>query len=177
MSMYYSVLSKLRLTHVRTVSVYCAMTPPYHQADEAMTPILPDPDAAATPRRRHRPYQPRPKPDVFLAIPSRGTRDGKRLRALRADLVRHVGGAPSAVQSVLIDRIVMLQWQAIQMDRASADMTAPQAALIADRAVSLANTIGRALARLGLQSAPAPVDNRPVWERIDFSGPAKQAAA
>jgi hypothetical protein len=105
---------------------------------------------------RHRPYQPRPKPDVFLSIPNRSTRDGRRLRELHADLVKHVGGAPNAVQAVLIGRITMLQWQAIQLDRTAATATGEQAISIADRADKLANTIGRALARLGLQGAAAP---------------------
>ncbi len=95
------------------------------------------------------------KSDVFLAIPNRATRDGKRLRAMREDLVRHTGGSPTPVQAVLIDRIVMLQWQSMQLDRAAATATGALAVQFAERSTAMANAIGRALSRLGLEPAIA----------------------
>jgi hypothetical protein len=129
------------------------MTQPYHLDTALMTPAIDRP----IPPRRHRPYKPRPKRDPFLAtLPGLGTRDGRRLRALRADLVAHCGGAPTAPQGLLIDRVVMLTWQSVQLDRAAAKATGPDAVQVAESAMAITNTIGRALCRLGLDAAPRP---------------------
>jgi hypothetical protein len=106
--------------------------------------------------RRHQPYKRRTVPNPFLAIPNARCREGKALRTRRAELVAHCGGAPSAVQMTLIDRIIMLTWQSMQVDRLSASATGQQAIDLLERADKLANTLGRALSRLGLEAqAPA----------------------
>ena len=75
---------------------------------------------------------------------------------MQDELVRHVGGSPSGPQALLINRIVQLQWQCVLLDRAAVSATGEAAVQLADRAVIMANALGRTLARLGLDAAPPP---------------------
>jgi len=60
------------------------------------------------------------RPDAFRNLDGR-TWEAKLLAATRADLVAHVGGAPSATQRALIDRAAWLSLHIAQMDRRTAD--------------------------------------------------------
>jgi hypothetical protein len=114
-------------------------------------------------RPRHQAYKRRAIPNPFLAIPNARCREGKALRMQRAALITHCGGAPSAVQMTLVDRIVMLTWQSMQIDRLAATATGTEAIELLERSAGLANTLGRALARLGLDAAPPPRPTHAEW--------------
>ncbi|HVY14490.1 MAG TPA: hypothetical protein VHB27_04635 [Rhodopila sp.] len=115
----------------------------------------PLPDKPTTRKRRFQPYKRRPTPDPFLAIPNARTREGKALRVRRATLIAHCGTAPSATQAILIDRIINLEWQSMQLDRLAARASGAETIDMLERADKLANTLGRCLARLGLEAAAA----------------------
>jgi hypothetical protein len=82
-------------------------------------------------------------------------REGKFLAGVRADLVRHVGGAPSVTQRVLIERASMLTLQLARMDAKALEAGAMSDH---DARVYLAwsNTLTRTLRTLGLEGAPKP---------------------
>lgn len=142
-----------------------------------MTTIKPQAREPTVNPRRHQPYKRRTIPSPFLAIPNARCRDGKALRTRRAELIAHCGGTPSAVQMTLIDRIVMLTWQSMQVDRLSASATGQQAIDLLERADKLANTLGRALTRLGLDAAPAPKQSHAEWLASLSRPPGGQVAA
>jgi hypothetical protein len=113
------------------------------------------PECPTAKPRRHRPYKRRLVPSPFLAIPDGRCRDGRALRIRRAALVAHCGGTPSAVQAILIDRAINLEWQSMQLDRLAAAATGQQAIDLLEQSDKLANTLGRCLTRLGLGRAKA----------------------
>jgi hypothetical protein len=89
-----------------------------------------------------------------LAKVDRRTKEGQLLDCVRAELTRHVGGNPSAVQRALIERCCWLSLRIAMLDKKLAsgrDFTE------VDSNVYLAwsNTLARTVARLGL-GAPAP---------------------
>jgi hypothetical protein len=80
------------------------------------------------------------------------TREARLFRALRAELVAHVGGNPSAAQRALIDRAAMLQTHLARMDEkvfGEGEMS--------DHAsrqyLAWANSVSRMLQALGLEPA------------------------
>jgi hypothetical protein len=110
------------------------------------TPSTPPPAIHRTPRATRR---------VIPGLPTGRIKEGRRLQAFRADLIRHVGGAPTKVQAVLIDRATMLQCHVSRMD-----IQALVAGGMSDHAsrqyLAWSNTLTRTLARLGLDAAPPP---------------------
>jgi hypothetical protein len=81
------------------------------------------------------------------------TIEGRLIRDVRADLIKHVGGKPSATQRVLIERAVMLTVQLGRMDaRSLAD------GVMSDHAsreyLAWSNTLTRTMRALGLMAAP-----------------------
>ena len=83
------------------------------------------------------------------------TREATAAKQFRADLIRHVGGAPSVPQAALIERIVQLQLHLAVMDRrfaATHTMTEHDSKMY----LAWANATARMLAQLGLKGATAP---------------------
>lgn len=77
------------------------------------------------------------------------------MRRLRADLVRHVGGRPSATQRALIERAVNLTLQVARMDA-----KALRDGGLSDHAtreyLAWSNTLTRTMVALGLDAAQPP---------------------
>jgi hypothetical protein len=77
------------------------------------------------------------------------------MRGVRADLIAHLGGSPSAVQRALIDRIAMLSLHVALFDARAVDSgTLNERDSRAYLAYS--NSLSRALRLLGLKAAPPP---------------------
>ncbi len=74
-------------------------------------------------------------------------------RKFRAELIAHIGGAPSIAQAAIIERAAWVQLRLAMMDSkvASGDFTEQDSHVY----LAWANTLGRLLARLGLQPAAA----------------------
>jgi hypothetical protein len=94
------------------------------------------------------------RPSVLAKLDGR-TREAKCLRELRAALVAHVGGSPSATQSALIDQAAWLGLHIDLMNRRTAE---GRAMTERDSREYLAwvNSQGRLLRQLGLRGTPAP---------------------
>lgn len=82
------------------------------------------------------------------------SREARLFRALRTELVLHVGGKPTATERALIDRIAMLQTHLARMDERIFE-----AGELSDHAsrqyLAWANSVSRMLQALGLKGAPA----------------------
>jgi hypothetical protein len=110
------------------------------------TPSTPPPAIHRTPRATRR---------VIPGLPTGRIKEGRRLQAFRADLIRHVGGVPTKVQAVLIDRATMLQCHVSRMD-IQALVTGGMSDHASRQYLAWSNTLTRTLARLGLEAAPRP---------------------
>lgn len=89
-----------------------------------------------------------------LAKPDGRTREWAYVRHVRDELVRHVGGAPSAVEAQLIDRAAILSMHVALFDRraiAAGGMTARDSR----EYLALHNSLIRTLMRLGTKGAAA----------------------
>lgn len=88
-----------------------------------------------------------------LAKLDRRTREARLMEEVRDELVKHVGGSPSATQAALIERAVWLSLHIAMMDARIADAGAMTDC---DSRTYLAwsNTLARTLAHLGLQAVP-----------------------
>jgi hypothetical protein len=97
------------------------------------------------------PYS-RPRP---LAKIDGRSREGRFLKSIRADLVEHVGGQPSATQRALIERAVWLSFRVAQLD---AKLAKGDGFTDHDSRTYLAwsNSLGRSLRELGLRPAVRP---------------------
>lgn len=89
---------------------------------------------------------------VRMAGVTARTSEGRLIREVRADLIKHVGGAPSATQRALIERAVMLTVQLARMDAKSLAGGA-----MSDHAsreyLAWSNTLTRTMKALGLKGA------------------------
>ncbi len=98
---------------------------------------------------------PRTSRVMIPGLPTGRIKEGRRLQRFRADLISHVGGSPTKVQSVLIDRATMLQCHLSRMDA-----TALKDGGMSDHAsrqyLAWSNTLARTLVRLGLEATPPP---------------------
>jgi hypothetical protein len=92
------------------------------------------------------------KPATLLKLDQR-TREARLMRETRADLVKHVGGQPSATQRALIDRAVRLTLQLHLMDAKQAD--APLTEHDGRTYLAWCNTLTRLMRQLGLEGAKA----------------------
>ena len=105
------------------------------------------------------------RPSALAKIDGR-RREARLMRDLRAELVAHVGGKPSATQTALIERVCWLGLHIAMMDRRTA---VRRAMTERDGREYLAwvNSQGRLLRQLGLKGAPAPrrTSPAPVAER------------
>ncbi len=72
------------------------------------------------------------------------------MRQLRAELVAHIGGRPSATQAALIDQITQLRLRIATMDRAFAE-TAAMTEHDSRTYLAWANAYARLLRHLGLK--------------------------
>jgi hypothetical protein len=98
---------------------------------------------------RIRPYS---SPDALTKLDGR-TREARLMRETRAELTAHVGGAPSTVQSCLIEQLVQLRLRIATMDRkfaATGEMTAHDSRTY----LAWANSYSRLLARIGIKGPP-----------------------
>jgi hypothetical protein len=94
------------------------------------------------------------------------TREGAFLRGVRAELVKHVGGRPSATQSALIEAAAQLRLRISLMDRRFSE-TRTQTEHDSRTYLAWVGSLGRLMQRLdGLQPAPTPKDKRPFWEQM-----------
>jgi len=115
---------------------------------------LASPDATRQIRRPRRPRQPAQNCSAAVARLDGRTRIGRAVSELRAELVAHCAGKPSATQQALIELCCQLKARLAAMDVAFAEsgkMT------VHDCRTYLAwgNTLARTLARLGAEGTPA----------------------
>jgi len=82
------------------------------------------------------------------------TAEGRLIRDVRADLIKHVGGAPSAPARALIERAVMLTVQLARMD-AKALRDGAMSEHASREYLAWSNTLTRTMKALGLKAAPA----------------------
>ena len=82
------------------------------------------------------------------------SREGRLIKEVRAELLGHVGGAPSATQRALVERCVMLSVHLARMDT-----KALAAGAMSDHAsreyLAWSNTLTRTLRQLGLKGEAA----------------------
>jgi hypothetical protein len=83
------------------------------------------------------------------------TREGRFLKSIRADLIEHVGGRPSATQRALIER---LAWLYLRVSQLNSKLASGGGFTAHDSRTYLAwsNSLGRGLRELGLQPAVPP---------------------
>ena len=81
------------------------------------------------------------------------TREARLYRALRTELIQHVGGSPSITQRALIDRLAWLQLQLAKMDERMM-RTGEMSDHAGRQYLAWANSVARMLGQLGLH-APA----------------------
>jgi hypothetical protein len=86
------------------------------------------------------------------------TFEARLYRQFRDDLITHVGGTPSIPQAAIIERCAWIRVRLALMDTkiASADLTEQDSHCY----LAWANSLGRLLARLGLEPTAPPVRPR-----------------
>lgn len=105
------------------------------------------------------------------------SREGRFLAAVRAELVAHVGGQPTATQRITIDRIAWLKLHVVLLDERAAGGV-PLSAHDQRAYCAFSNSIVRAMRELGLQpTAPKPPTLAEVAERIVAARPREGAPA
>lgn len=101
------------------------------------------------------------------------TKEAALMRRVRAGLIAHVGGRPSASQSVLIDRAVSLSLQLARLDiDLAAGMPIDQ-----ERFLAWSNSLSRIMTRLGPAKKPPVPSLADISERIVRNRGAAEAAA
>jgi hypothetical protein len=100
------------------------------------------------------PIGPGSRPERFAKLDGR-TRLAKLSKTLRSELTAHVGGNPSATQSMLIGQAVQLQLHLALLDKQTADGVEMNGH---DSRYYLAwsNSLARLLTRIGMKAAPVP---------------------
>jgi hypothetical protein len=88
------------------------------------------------------------------------TREGALLRGVRAELVKHVGGHPSATQAVLIEAAAQLRVRIALMDRKFSE-TQTQTDHDTRTYLAWVGSLGRLLTRIGIAQQPA---TKPRWQ-------------
>ena len=97
---------------------------------------------------------PHSRPHRFTS-PDRRTREARAMEKLRAELIAHVGGAPSVAQRLLIERAVGIGLRIALLDRKLGD--ALQLTDTDSKAyLGLSNAMQRTLRELGYQPTPPP---------------------
>jgi ketopantoate hydroxymethyltransferase len=100
--------------------------------------------------RRVGPYS---NPDSLAKLDQR-TKEARLVRETRADLVAHVGGAPSATQRTLIDQAVSLKLHIALMDRNAAETGGVMTEATGKQYLAWANALVRLMRELGVKAAP-----------------------
>ena len=123
------------------------------------------------PTTRAKPIHPGPysRPSTLAQL-DRRTREARMMAALRAELVAHVGGQPSAVQAALIERAAWLGLRLALMDARAAER-GDLSERDSREYLAWANSYGRLLRQLG-ELAKAGPKPRTVAEKL-----AERAAA
>lgn len=87
------------------------------------------------------------------------TRAARLMKAARAELVAHVGGAPSATQAAIIEQLVQLRLRLATMDRKFAEI-GEMMSHESRTYLALGNSYSRLLRQLGLKGSgePLPAD-------------------
>ena len=93
------------------------------------------------------------------------TIDGRRaearlMRDIKADLVKHCGGTPSAVQCMLIEQAAMLSLRLHLMDRAALSGDGVMSERNGRQYLTWANSLARLLRQLGLTAPPPPTPQK-----------------
>jgi hypothetical protein len=91
-----------------------------------------------------------------LAKLDQRTKEAHLMRETRADLVRHVGGAPSAVQRALIEQAVQLRLRLAVMDRKWAEAGAQMTECDSNTYLAWSGHYTRTLAQIGLEPTKPP---------------------
>ena len=107
-----------------------------------------------SPARRKRTVSERQRKDTYsrpcrVAGVTTRSAEGRLIRDMRADLFKHVGGAPSTTQRVLIERAVMIAVQLGRMD-AKALADGAMSELASREYLAWSNTLTRTMKALGL---------------------------
>lgn len=97
---------------------------------------------------------PHSRPHKLQVIDGRSA-EARRMKAIRAELVEHVGGNPSTAQRLLIDRVAMLLLRMELMDR-EALAGSPMTDIDQRAYLGWNNAVSRALRHLGLDSKEQP---------------------
>lgn len=96
---------------------------------------------------------PHSRPDALCKLDGR-TKEARLLKSITRELVTHVGGRPTAVQSALINQLSQLRLRLALMDAAFAG-SGEQTEHDSRTYLAWANTFSRGLHRLGVKAAQA----------------------
>jgi hypothetical protein len=91
-----------------------------------------------------------------LATVDGRTKAARFLRETRRQLTAHVGGTPSATQSVLIERAAMLRLHLAQLDEKALAAGGSLTDHDSRQYLAWSNSLDRAMRTLGIHGAPAP---------------------
>ena len=80
------------------------------------------------------------------------TKEARLLKSLRAELIEHVGGAPSTTQRLLIDQCVQLQLRIALIDRKTAEGE-PMTEHDSRTYLAWCNSLARLVRQLGMKAA------------------------
>jgi hypothetical protein len=107
------------------------------------------------------------RPHMLAKIDGR-TKESRLLAAARAELTRHVGGAPTSIQRTLIERAARLMLYIEVMDRETLE-TGTMSERASRQYLAWSNSLRLTLRELGVKAAPA--------EKLpDLGGYLKEAA-
>jgi hypothetical protein len=117
-------------------------------------------ETVAPPKRKKRRVDPFSRPERWATKTARldardgRSREGQLIRAVRDELMAHVGGKPSTVQRMLIERAVMLTVHIGRLDARALEKgsMSPHATR---EYLAWCNVLRRTLATLGLKGAEA----------------------
>lgn len=90
-----------------------------------------------------------------LSMADGRSHEAKLMKAVRKELIQHVGGSPSATQRALIDRAVNLTVRLHIMDRKFAE-TGGQTDHDSRTYLAWSNSLTRTMRELGAKARPAP---------------------
>jgi hypothetical protein len=84
------------------------------------------------------------------------TREAMFMRRVHADLTRHVGGTPSAVERMLIERASVLMLRLAKLDEKIVNETGPLTLHDTNFIIAWQNSLTKVLVALGIAAAAAP---------------------
>jgi hypothetical protein len=97
---------------------------------------------------------PHSRPGILALVDGRRA-EARMMSRVRTDLIKHVGGNPSAVQRMLIDQAAMLTLRVHLMDKQS--IADPELSERNGRQrLAWSNSLTRTLRELGLEATPPP---------------------